>query len=83
LTAGYDFAKTIKSGDDACIVIDPPPDVDRTLSRIKADFGDGTWISLLAVVRLDVANASAHQALLAALDDGWSENRLEMPVVEF
>jgi hypothetical protein len=51
--------------------------------RIKADFGDNPWISVLGIARLDLADRLVFEALLAALDDRWAENWLEMPVVEF
>ena len=67
----HDFAEIIQHGNDACIVVDPRPDLDRTLARIKADFGDDPWISVLGIARLDLADASAYKALLVALYDRW------------
>jgi hypothetical protein len=50
---------------------------------IKFDFGDSPWISVLGVARLDVADTSASQAMLAALEDYWAENWFDMPFIEF
>jgi hypothetical protein len=41
----HDRAEIIQNGHDTCIVVDPRPDLHRTLARIKADFGVGPWIS--------------------------------------
>jgi hypothetical protein len=78
-----DFVKIVQNGLDTCIVVDPRPDLDRTLSRIGADFGDGPWISVLGIARLDLADACAYQALMLALDDRWTENWCDMPYIEF
>ena len=77
-----DFLEIVQNGDDTCIVVDPRPALDRTLSRIRADFGDGPWISVLGIARLDLADRVAYQALMAALEDRWAENWSEMPHIE-
>jgi hypothetical protein len=79
----HDFVKIVQNGRDTCIVVDPRPDLDRTVSRIRVDFGDGPWISVLGIARLDLANRAAYQALLAAWEDRWAENWHEMPFIEF
>jgi hypothetical protein len=78
-----DFAEIVQNGREACIVVDPRPDLPRTLSRIREDFGDGPWINVLGIARLDLADDLACRALLVALDDRWADNCFEMPVVEF
>jgi hypothetical protein len=77
-----DFVEIVEDGHDTCIVIDPRPDLDRTLSRIRADFGDGPWISVVGIARLDLADASTYRALVVGLEDRWAENWSEMPDVE-
>ena len=62
----HDFVEIVQNGDDPCIVADPRPDLDRTLARIKVNFGDGPWITILGIAWLDLADASACQALVAA-----------------
>jgi hypothetical protein len=79
----FDFVKIAQNGHDTCIVVDPRPDLDRTLARIKANCGDGPWISVLGIARIDVADASAYRALLVGLDDRWAKNWFEMPYIEF
>jgi len=64
-------------------VVDPRPDLHRTLARIKADFGDDFWTTVLGIARLDLADASTYQALLAALGDRWAENWFDMPHIQF
>src|ERR1700733_5925361 len=64
-----DLARIAQNGKDTCIVVDPWPDLDRALTRIKASFGDGPWIRVLGIGRLDLADASAYQTLLKALED--------------
>ena len=78
----HDFVEIVQDGNDTCIVVDPRPALDRTLSRIRADFGDGPWISVLGIARLDLADRVAYQALMAALEDRWAENWSEMPHIE-
>ena len=41
----HDFVEIVQNGHDTCIVVDPRPDLHRTLARIKAEFGVGPWIS--------------------------------------
>jgi hypothetical protein len=79
----HDLVEIVQDGLDGRIVVYPRPNLDRTLLRIKADFGDNPWISVLGIARLDLADRLVFEALLAALDDRWAENWLEMPVVEF
>jgi len=79
----HDLAKIIQNGCDACVVVDPRPDLHRTLAGIKSDFGDNIWISILGIARLDLADACAYRALLAGLEDRWAENWFEMPLIEF
>jgi hypothetical protein len=50
---------------------------------MSAGFGDDVWISVLGIARLDVADASAYQALLAALEDRWEWSDVEKPFIEF
>jgi hypothetical protein len=78
-----DFAKIVEDGHDTCIVVDPGPNLAQTLARIREDFGDGPWMSVLGIARLDLADRVAYQALLAALEDCWEWFDLEMPVIEF
>ena len=77
-----DFVEIVQNGREARIVVDPRPDLDWTHSRIREDFGDGPWISVLGVARLDLADVSADQTLLAALVDRWAKNWFDMPYVE-
>jgi hypothetical protein len=42
-----DLVEIVRNGNNTGIVVDPRPNLDRTLSRIKADFGDDTWISVI------------------------------------
>jgi hypothetical protein len=65
----HDFVEIVRTGGDACIVVDPRPDLDRTLARIKEDFGDEPWISVLGIARLDVADRVVYEAFLAGLED--------------
>jgi len=53
----HDLAKIVQNEREACSVVDPRPDLHRTISRIRADFGDGPWISVLGIARLDVADS--------------------------
>lgn len=79
----HDFVEIVQNGNDTSIVVDPRPDLDRTLARITSDFGGGPWITILGIARLDVADRAAYRALLAGLEDRWAENWFEMPFVEF
>jgi hypothetical protein len=63
-------------------LVDPRPDLHRTLARISAEFGDDPWISVLGIARLGLVDAVAYQSLMAALDDRWVENWLDMPFIE-
>jgi len=65
----HDFVEIVQNGSDTCIVIDPRPNLDRTLSRIRAEFGDGPSMSVLGIARLDVADRASYEALLAALEE--------------
>jgi len=58
------------------------PDLDRTLSRIKADFGDGGWINFLGIARLDLADRLVFEALLAALEGRNDDAKAIMPTVD-
>jgi hypothetical protein len=78
-----DLVRIIRDGNDSGIVVDPRSDLPPTLARIRADFDDDPWISVLGLARLDLADASTYQALLAALEDRWAENWFEMPLIEF
>jgi hypothetical protein len=73
----------VQSGHDTSVVVDPRPGLHRTLARTKADFDGDQRISVLGISRLDLADASVFQTLLAALEDRWAENWLGMPHVEF
>jgi hypothetical protein len=79
----HDFVEIVQNGHDTCVVIDPRPDLARTLARINADFGDTPWISALDIARLDLADASAYEVLLAALKGRWDWSWPEMPYIEF
>ena len=68
----HDRAEIVQNGHDTCIVVDPRPALDRTLSRIRADFGDGPWISVLGIARLDLSDSAACMAWLSALSSGTS-----------
>jgi hypothetical protein len=59
------------------------PDLHRTLARIKAELGDGSWISILGNARLDLADRAAYRALMSALDDRSAENWCDMPHIQF
>jgi hypothetical protein len=78
-----DVAEIVQNGNDTCIVVDPRPDLDRTVARIKAHCGDDPWISVLGVARLDLADRAVYQALLAALEDRWERSDLGAPCTEF
>jgi hypothetical protein len=73
----------VQNGNDTSIVVDPRPDLHRTLSRIRVDFGDSPGITILGIARLDLADASGYRALLAALDDRWAGDWFDMPFKEF
>jgi hypothetical protein len=74
----HDFVEIVKSG--TCIFVDPRPNHDRTLSRIRLDYGDDPWISLLGIARLDLADRATYRALLLALKSRCAENWSEMPI---
>jgi hypothetical protein len=79
----HDFSEIVRDGNDTCIVVDPRLHLERTLARIKDDFGDDHRISVVRIARLDVANIPAYQTLLAALVDRWAEIWLDMLFIEF
>ena len=78
-----DLVDIARIGHDTCIVVDTWADLDRTLSCIRADFGDDFWTNVLGIARLDLADASAYRAFLAALGDRRPENWFEMAFAEF
>jgi hypothetical protein len=78
-----DFVEIVQTGNDTCIVVDPRPNLDQTFARIKADFGDDPWISVLGIARLDLTDGCACRALLAGLENRWDWFDLEMPLIEF
>jgi hypothetical protein len=58
------------------------PDLHRTLARIKAELGDGSWISILGNARLDLADRAAYRAWLAALEGRNDDAKAIMPTVD-
>ena len=79
----HELVEIVRDGSDTCIVVDPRPNLHRTLSEIRADFGDVAWISVHGIARLDLVDAGAYEASLSALDDRWAENWFDMPFIEF
>jgi hypothetical protein len=77
----HDLMEIVRNGHETCIVVDPRPDLDRTLSRIEADFGDGPWINVLGIARLRVADRQAYRALLGVLEGRWDWSWPEMPSI--
>jgi hypothetical protein len=43
----------------------------------------GSWINVLGIARIDVADRLAYRALLAALEGRQERSSLEMPFIEY
>ena len=78
----HDLVEIVQDGLDGRIVVYPRPNLDRTLLRIKADFGDNPWISVLGIARLDLADRLVFEALLAALEGRNDDAKAIMPTVD-
>jgi hypothetical protein len=58
----HNFREIVRNWHDTCP--DHRSNLNRTLSRINADFGDNPWISIFGIGRLDLSDASAYKVVL-------------------
>ncbi len=78
-----DLREIVQEGRDACVVVDPRPDLNRVLAQITADYGDDPSIHILGIGRLDVADRSTYEALMDQFEGRWYWSSPEMPVIDF
>jgi hypothetical protein len=78
-----DLREIVQEGRDGCFVVDPRPDLDRTLARIRVDYGDDPWVRVLGIGRLDVRDSPTYDALTDRLKGHWDWSWPEVPYIEF